>query len=200
MGLLDGFFKKRETIEDSDNGILGPTFLDGKVKLVENPVKLLSHEWRRQLQLSNHLFKIRYYGVLHEEYKSIIAGTEFAAPLVIAIEMGTGKEIVLFDGCKHGYNAMFCYTHTPEQLARKADTYYTDVDGNDAFEIFISTYNGIDYDEEFSKQLNPKGQLELANGEWVNFDTVKRNGFDGIQIRVKSRAGRSSIIISEELA
>jgi hypothetical protein len=199
MGLFDSF-KKRVTTEDSDNGVPGPTFLQGRVKVVENPVKLLGHEWRRQLQLDNHLFKIRYYGVLHEEHRSIIAGTDFAAPLVIAIEMGTGKETVLFDGCKHGYNAMFCYTNTPEQLSRKADNYYMDADGEDAFEITISTYNGIDYDEEFRKQLNAEGKLELVNGEWVDFETVKRNGFDGIQIRVTNRAGKSSLIISEELA
>lgn len=199
MGLFDSF-RKKNTLNNSDNGIPGPTFLEGKVKLVENPVKLLRHEWRRQLQTANHLFKIRYYGELHEEHKTVIAGTEFAAPLVIAMEMGSGKEFVLFDGCKHGYNAMFCYNHSPEQLERKADKYYIDADGNDAFEIIISTYNGIDYDEEFSKQLNAEGKLQLTSGEWVPFDTVKRNGFDGIQIRVTSRAGKTSIIISEELA
>ena len=199
MGLFDSF-RKKATTEDSDNGVPGPTFLEGKVKLVENPVKLLSHEWRRKLQLDNHLFKIRYFGVPHEEHKTVIAGTDFAAPMVIAIEMGTGREVLLFDGCKHGYNAMFCYTHTPEQLNRQPDNYYIDADGNDAFEVTISTYNGIDYDEEFSKQLNAEGKLELTNGEWVDFDTVKRNGFDGIQIRVTSRTGKTSIIISEELA
>jgi hypothetical protein len=199
MGLFDSF-KKKVTTEDSDNGIPGPTFLEGKVKLVENPVKLLSHEWRRKLQLDNHLFKIRYYGALHEEYKTVIAGTDFAAPLVIAMEMGTGKEVVLFDGCKHGYNAMFCYTNTPEQLARKADKFYIDAEGNDAFEITISTYYGIDYDEEFSKLVNKEGKLELVNGEWVSFGAVKRNGYDGIQIRLTNKAGKSFLIISEELA
>src|SRR5690348_9024880 len=125
MGLLD-IFKKDQTPNDSstDNGILGPTFLEGLTEHIQNPKDLHLHEWRRRLKSSKGYtkFKIKYYGQLHEEYKSLIIGTDFAPSLVFAVEESTGQEILLFDGCKHGYNALFCDTYTEEQIKNRPAT------------------------------------------------------------------------------
>lgn len=113
MGLLDIFKKQRKSNHSTtDNGVKGPTFLDGFTEHIHNPKDLHSHEWRRQLKATSGSmkFKIKFYGQLHEDCKELIVGTDFAPSLVIAEDTKSGQEILLFDGCKHGYNALFCDT------------------------------------------------------------------------------------------
>jgi len=204
MGLL-GILKKEQTPNSSstDNGVLGPTFLDGLTEHVQNPKDLHSHEWRRRLRTPNGQtkFKIKYFGELHEDYKNLIIGSDFAPSLFFAVDVASGKEILLFDGCKHGYNAMFCDTYTEEQIKnRPATNYYIDEDGNDTFEIIISTYNGIDYDDEFASEVDENGLIELIDGSKVQFSSVKRNGYDTLQIWATNKNGEAIEIVSEELA
>lgn len=204
MGLLD-IFKKDQTPNNSstDNGVLGPTFLEGFTDHIQNPKDLHSHEWRRRLKMPNgqSKFKIKYFGALHEDYKNLIIGTDFGPSLVFAVDISTGQEILLFDGCKHGYNALFCDTYTEEQIKnRPATNYYIDEDGNDTFEIVISTYNGIDYDDEFGSEVDEDGLIELVDGSKVKFNTVIRNGYDTLQIWATNKDGITIDIVSEELA
>jgi hypothetical protein len=204
MGLFNIFKKDNKSITlTTENGVLGPVFLDGLTEPIENPKNLLPHEWRRRIKTpaGQTKFKIRFYGQLHEEYKSLIVGTEFAPSLVIAIDSATGQEILLFDGCKHGYNALFCDTFTNEQVNnRPATNYYRDEDGNDTFEIIISTYNGINYEEEFSDQIDENGLIELIDGSKTEYEKVKRNGYDSLQIWVVTANAKTIEIVSEELA
>ena len=204
MGLLDMFKKdSKPNNSTTDNGVLGPTFLDGLTEHIQNPKDLHSHEWRRQLKSTSgeKKFKIKFYGQLHEEYKNLIVGTDFAPSLVFAIDVSTGQEILLFDGCKDGYNALFCDTYTDEQIKnRPATNYYADQDGADIFEIIISTYNGVDYDDEFADQVDENGLIELVDGTKIEFEKVKRNGYDTLQIWVTNENGKTIDVISEELA
>ena len=189
--------------QTTDNEVLGPTFLDGLTEHIQNPKDLHSHEWRRQLKSTSgeKKFKIKFYGQLHEDYKNLIVGTDFAPSLVFAIDVSTGKEILLFDGCKHGYNALFCDTYTDEQIKNRPTTnYYADQDGMDIFEIIISTYNGVDYDDEFTDQVDENGLIELVDGTKIEFEKVKRNGYDTLQIWVTNENGKSIDVVSEELA
>jgi len=204
MGILD-IFKKENKLSNStsDNGVLGPTFLEGLTKHIQNPKDLHSHEWRRQLITTsgNAKFKIKFYGQLHEEYKNLIVGTDFAPSLVFAVDPSTGQEILLFDGCKHGYNALFCDTFTEEQIINRPVTnYYQDKDVNEIFEIVISTYNGIDYDDEFADQVDENGLIELINGTKIEFEKVKRNGYDTLHIWATNDNGKTIDFVSEELA
>ncbi len=149
MGLFD-LFKKKEnsSIPTTDNGILGPTFFDGLATHIDNPKDLHSHEWRRQLKTKTGQtqFKIKFYGQLHIEYNNLIVGTDFAPSLVYAVDSKNNEEILLFDGCSHGYDAIFCNTYTNEQINnRLASEFYIDQDGNDTFEIIVSSYNGFDF-------------------------------------------------------
>ncbi|MFT3947865.1 MAG: hypothetical protein QM763_12925 [Agriterribacter sp.] len=204
MGFLD-IFKKSDKSKNTttENGVLGPTFLDGLTEQIENPKGLHSHEWRRRLKSTSRQtkFKIKFYGQLHEEYSNLIVGTDFAPSLVFAEDNSTGQEILLFDGCKHGYNALFCDTFTDEQIKnRPATNYYTDKDGKNTFEIVISTYNGIDYEDEFADQVDDNGQIEIIDGTKIDFETVRRNGYDTLQIWVTNENGKTIDIVSEELA
>ena len=204
MGILDIFkMDNKPNNSTTDNGVLGPTFLDGLTKNFENPKELHSHEWRRKLKTtSGHTkFKIKFYGQLHEEYKNLIVGTDFAPSLVFAVDNVTGQEILLFDGCKHGYNALFCDTFTDEQITnRPATNFYTDQYGKDTFEIVVSTYNGVDYDDEFADQVDKNGLIEIIDGTKIEFEKVKRNGYDTLQIWATNDNGKTIDFVSEELA
>ncbi|MEP2279873.1 hypothetical protein [Maribacter sp.] len=205
MGIF-GMSKKgsnKSHVFDTDNGVLGPTFLEGITEHIENPKELHSHEWRRKLSSpsGNSKFKIKYYGELHEDYNNLIVETNFAPALIVAVHVVSEVESFLFDGCKHAYNAMFCDTFTKEQITNRPITnHYKDSKGNDIFEITISTYNGIDYEDEFREEVDENGLLELIDGTKIDFDSVKRNGYDSLQIWATNNNGEIMELVSEELA
>jgi hypothetical protein len=94
----------------TDNGIPGPIFLEGLTEQITDPSDLHDHEWRRRLrsQSGKNKFRIKYYGDLLSDKNRIITCTDFSQALVFAVDVETGQEILLFDGCKHGYNALLC--------------------------------------------------------------------------------------------
>ncbi len=222
MGIFDFFKSKKGNHHDvkheepkekkpkvevaAPNKLMGPTFLDGCTVPYSRTQKLEKFEWLGQLQLpsgqSN--FRIKYFGRRNQKYPNLIVGTDFAPALVIAEDESTGQEILLFDGCKHGYNAMFCDSYSAEQINnRVADQYYVDKEGRDTFAIGISAYYQIDYEDEsegFVGELDENGMLELPDGRKVEFETVKRNGFDVYQIFVMDVSGKTVEILSEELS
>ncbi|MCW2120512.1 hypothetical protein [Flavobacterium sp. 7A] len=204
MGLLDIFKKdNKPNSPTTDNGVLGPTFLDGLTEHIKDPKNLYSHEWRRQLKTASGQtkFKIKFYGQLNEDNKNLIVRTDFSPSLVLAVDNSTGQEILLFDGCKHGYNALFCNTYTDEQIKnRPATIYYTDQDGKDTFEIVISTYTGIDYNNEFVDEVDENGLIEIIDGTKIEYEKVKRNGYDTLQIWATNDNGKTIDFVSEELA
>src|SRR5687767_13976334 len=109
MGLFD-IFKKEAKVKRPDKGIAGPTFFDGLTENVIDPKNLQRHEWRRKLKSGSEQdrFKIKFYGQRHSKYSNLIVATDFAPALIYAVDPATAEEILLFDGCRHGYNAMFC--------------------------------------------------------------------------------------------
>ncbi|MCR1025828.1 hypothetical protein NQT66_13480 [Cellulophaga baltica] len=204
MGIFD-IFKKEKSNSNSttENGILGPTFLEENIEHISNPRELHSHEWRRKLKSKNGetFFEIKYYGQLHSDYKNLIVGTDFAPAKIIAVNISNKSEYLLFDGCKHGYNAMFCDKYSDEQINNRIpDKIYNDEKGNSKFELIISTYNGIDYEDEYKDEVDSNGEIELINGQKVDFEKVKRNGFDTLQIWTINKNGNKIEIVSEELA
>ncbi|RBW61955.1 hypothetical protein DS884_02830 [Tenacibaculum sp. E3R01] len=147
------------------------------------------------------IFRIKYYGELHSKYKNLIVQTEFAPSKIIAVDVSNEEEFLLFDGCFHGYNAMFCDKYSEEQIKnRKAENVYTSENGNERFELIISTYYGIDYEDEFREVVDSNGKIELISGKKIDFEEVKRNGFDTLQIWGINENGVKMEIVSEELA
>ncbi|NUY82491.1 hypothetical protein HUK80_16415 [Flavobacterium sp. MAH-1] len=188
---------------EQQNPLEGPTFFEGVTEDILNPVNLEPHEWRKKLKstIGGMKFRIKYYGKQHQEYPNLIVSTDFAPAFVVAVCETSGQEITLFDGCRFGYNALFCDTFTHEQLHdRPLDRFYKDATGNEVFEIVISTYNGIDYDDEFGDLVDEDGMIELADGSLTEFDTAKRDGFDTMQVWITDNRGETYELISEELA
>lgn len=204
MGLFD-IFKKKDKKDPSttDNGIPGPTFLDGLTEHIAHPHDLQKHEWRRTLKAASgqRKFKIRFYGELHKDYPTLIVGTDFAPPLIFAVDVSTGQEILLFDGCKHGYNAMFCDAYSKEQHDNRPVTnFYKDPNGHETFGITVSTYNSLYIDDELSEEVDENGFIELLDGSKVELSIAKRNAYDTLQISGMTDNGDIVEIVSEELA
>lgn len=207
MGLFD-FLKKDKTTSTltTDNGLFGPTYLEDFTEHIAETKKVEPFEWRRKLisKSGSSKFKIKYYGQLHNKFDTLIVATEFAPALVIAQDISSGQEILLFDGCKNGYNPMFCDEFTNEQINnRPADNLYFDKDNNDCFEIILSAYYQINFDDEsedFLDQVDENGFIELLDKSKIEFDKAKRNAFDVFQVIVITENGRQLEVVSEELS
>lgn len=165
-----------------------------------NPEAWIEEEWTGKLQTGeghsrSYLF---YYGELMDD---LIAATDFAPQLIVAEDAVTGQRYLLFDGCKHGYDAMLCDTYSDEQRNNRTPLLpYIDPDGEDTFEIRITVYYKVDWDEEFSEDADEQGRLELISGERCSITEAKRNGFDALSITVVNSSGLETEVAQEELA
>ena len=204
MGLFDIFSKnKKGNPSTTHNEVLGPTFLEKYTDQIDNPIKLEAKKWRRKLktELGQTEFQIKYCGELHKDCKNLIVGTDMKPAKIFAVDITNGNEILLFDGCYHGYNAMFCDEYKDNQIKNRiADKIYIDKSGNDSFELIISTFNTIDYEYELKEEVDKNGNIELINGLNTNFENVKRNGFSALRIWSVAKNGIKTEIVSEELA
>lgn len=183
---------------------LPPTYYENFVTYDnENYFKdLIDIEWRGQIKSStnNKKFRIKYYGEIFEQY-NLIVNTDIAPELIFAEDIETNEQILLFDGCKHGYDAMFCDTFTPEQINdRPLSNTFADKDGNEVFEILVTVYYNIDYNEELEEFQNEDGNVELISGEIISLDTLFRNGFDFASINLINEKGEKQTIFEKELA
>lgn len=179
-------------------------------------------EWRAQIQSSTggRLFKIKYYGELyrwevkqeprhiefHEKnygknFNGLITNTDEAPELIYAVDVHTGEEILLFDGCRQGHDNYFCNEWTPEQLNnRTAAQEYADAAGNSVFEIVLHAWFNIDYEDELDTFLNEAGELRLITGEKTDLAHLQRNGFDAFAIDAYTEQEEFVSIHSAELA
>ncbi len=159
-------------------------------------------EWRAQIQssLGNKKFRIKYYGNLNEEL-NLICHTDFSRALVLGEDIETKEEIVLFDGCKFGYNGMFAEHYSKAQIEnRPTEKFLVDKDGNDIFEILVSVCYNIPYDEEMDNFINEHHMVELISGDLITAEELERNGFDWIYVYAINEEGNFWAIVDEELA
>ena len=80
---------------------------------------------------------------------------------------------------------------------------YQDQDGEDTFAVVLSAYYQIDYEDEeegYLDEVDSQGNIALRDGRQMPFAEAQRNGFDCFQIAVTNRLGRTTEVISEELA
>lgn len=141
-------------------------------------------------------FIIEYYGEFLSDDNKVIVQTDFAPQLVMATEPTSGESIVLFDGTKHGYNAMFCDEYSNQQIENRPLVKLSD----DLYSVKFEIFYGIDYVEEKEDFINDNDEIELINGEIINFETLQNNGFDALVINLIDNNGREFEIVNEELA
>ena len=130
-------------------------------------------------------FRIRYYGEL---YDGLITDTEDAPAKIVAVEPESGREILLFDGGRHGYNAMLCDEHDEETLANRP---LQDLDDT-LYQIEIYAFYNIDYAAE--------REVELTNGEVIDFERLQQDGMDALAIELINPQGQRREIVNESLA
>lgn len=147
----------------------------------------------------NTLFQIVFYG--NTDKNSEIIDTDYAPALLRANEPISGASFILYDGCIHGYNPLFVYEFTEQQLNRRADKIYTDKYGNDLFEIEVEVwYQQVGFDEEMLEETDEMGMIELPSGRSISLDKARCDAFNSIEIKIRSPKGRSKVLFSMESA
>ena len=141
---------------------------------------------------TNELYEIHFFGSLFEEH--MICGmydekNEISNPcMIVAKCIHTGKEILLYDGAKYGYNPMFCDEIHLEDIKKRSLSKLEIPNSN----IEIDFAYNIDFDED--------DFTETINGEKISFEEVKRNGFDYIKITAIDELDTKRVICELELA
>ena len=154
-----------------------------------------------QSKNGNSLFEVYYYGDLFEvkgEKLPFIVDNKTGIPCkIVAKDTETGEEILLFDGYRHGYNAMFCEEFDPEEVEKRTLVKYDIA----PCKIHIDFGYSIDYEEEKEDyEVDEENRVTLINGENIPWEEVKRNGFDYISIICETENGEKAEIVSLELA
>ena len=154
-----------------------------------------------QSKNGNTLFEVYYYGDLFEvKRKKLprIVDNKTGIPCkIVAKDTETGEEILLFDGYRHGYNAMFCDEFDPEEVEKRTLVKYNIA----PCKIHIDFGYSIDYEEEKEDyEVDEEDRVTLINGENIPWEEVKRNGFDYISIVCETENGEKAEIVSLELA
>ena len=154
-----------------------------------------------QSKNGNSLFEVYYYGDLFEvkgEKLPFIVDNEAEIPCkIVAKDTETGEEILLFDGYRHGYNAMFCDEFDPEEVEKRTLVKYDIA----PCKIHIDFGYSIDYEEEKEDyEIDEDDRVTLINEENISWEEVKRNGFDYISVVCETENGEKAEIVSLELA
>jgi hypothetical protein len=192
---------------------LAPTYLD-KFAFDDKsdlPNTYRECEWRGKIKSStnNTRFKIKFYGeIFKKSFKGdvlsehgLIGNTDFSSSLVYAIDIISGEQILLFDGCKHGYDALFCDIYTQEQIGnRPLTSFYTDNNKLDIFEVEIKVCHNKDYQDEFGNEIEEKGGLETIHGEIITLETLNRDGYDYFELILTNANGNEIVALAQELA
>lgn len=154
-----------------------------------------------QSKNGNTLFEVYYYGDLFEvkgKKLPFIVDNEAEIPCkIVAKDTETGEEILLFDGYRHGYNAMFCEEFDLAEVEKRTLVKYDIA----PCKIHIDFGYSIDYEEEKEDyEVDEADRVTLINGENIPWEEVKRNGFDYISIICQTENGEKAEIVSLELA
>ncbi|MBF0715673.1 hypothetical protein [Gemelliphila palaticanis] len=149
----------------------------------------------------NELYEIYFYGLLLEEH--MICGLYdeendmSKTCLIVAKCIHTGKEILLYDEAKYGYNPMFCDEINLEDIKNRPLSKLEIP--NSKIEVDFA-YN-INFDEEKEDfEFDEDDITETINGEKISFEEVKKNGFDYIKITVIDELDTKRVICELELA
>lgn len=152
-------------------------------------------------QSYNELFEIYYFGELVSD--TVIRGifdeeTGTEKPCIIMAKcVKTGKEILLFDQAKYGYNSLFC-DEFDKDFVQNCPLTKLEIPNS---KIRIDIAYNIDFDEEKEDyELDENNCLESINGEVISWEEVKQNGFDYIKILATDENGKENIICELELA
>ena len=149
----------------------------------------------------NEFFDIYYFGELDSNAVITEIFDEKTSTIkpckVVAKCIQTGKEILLYDQLKYGYNSLFCDKFDLEVFDNRP-LVKLDIPNS---KIKIDLGYSIDYDEEKEDfEFDDNDYLETINGEEISFEDVKKDGFDYIKISVIDEDKVIREILNLELA
>lgn len=122
--------------------------------------------------------EIYYYGELVPNGKMPLIGEGEHGCLIVARDPATGEEFVVFDGAKHGYDAMFCNDPIGD-VERKLEL-YDFAKGK----IAVTFGYAIDYeDEKDDYTFIGNNEVELVDGTYLDWDKAKSIGFDWLSMK-----------------
>ena len=148
----------------------------------------------------NDRFEIWYYGdlfMVSGEKRNYIVDTDFAPMKIVAKNIETNEEILIFDGTKHGYDNMFCDIYTEEQINNR-ELKKSDIP---ASVIVLELGYSIDYeDEKDYYDFDENKNVILADGSRMSWGDVICNGFDYLAISYINENGEKIQFVDCELA
>ena len=141
-------------------------------------------------------FEIYYYGELENGY---ITGLEptFSNIKIVAKSVNSKEEILLFDETVHGYNAMFCDSHSNEEKNNRT----LEKLNVPASKIKLTFGYSIDYDSE--KELydfDENGNVNLIDERKITWQQLLCDGVDWVSIFLIDEYGNEQPIVDAELA
>ena len=105
-----------------------------------------------------------------------IVDAEFPC-LIIAKDIATGETFTVFDGMRHGYDAMFCHEACSD-IKREIKLY-----DHCAGKVQITLGYSIDYEEEKPEyEFNENGEVILMYGA-LDWEQAKSIGFDWLSLK-----------------
>jgi len=191
---------KPNKILNKEGVFLGPTYLETFTTKIKSNKELENIEWKAKLNFQCN--QIKFYGItklFYKDTKLLIISSNYSKQMIVAKGI-KGNEVLLFDACKHGYNAMFCDKFSLEQIKNRPINQIYPIK-NQSFEIIISAYYQIDFDDELEHyEVDENGLIETMNGSAISIAELKRNAFDCFQILIKYNKGEVYSILEEETA
>lgn len=127
----------------------------------------------------NSNLEIYYYGQLLEIQKSLLVVDGEHPCLILAKDPLTNEEFIVFDGAKHGYDAMFC--NEVEKDIKRDLVRYEKYSG----EIEITLGYSIDYEEEKEEYEFTEDNKVILKYGTMDWEEAKSIGYDWINLKFK---------------
>jgi len=182
-----GWFSKKQTAVSAD---LLPNHYTPHAKNVTKGSDGLN--FQLAAQDGTDLFEILYYGNLIG--KTLISGTEDAPMRAVARAVSTGQEILIHDGCIHGYDNLAWQEHAG------ADKIKRDLKMSEfgIGKVFLHMQTLPDDEDEWEKDEN--GLVTSDHGRKYRWEDFKRNAITWLSVDFVTEKGKKINIVDEELA
>jgi hypothetical protein len=209
MGLFNIFQKKDKKQERGKQDSLklqGPKYLRDYLtpltsEIVGNfKIKNPNVQWIGQLISTgqNRHFQIKYYGdIMNDE---TIIDTDKGVQQIIAVDIDSNEEILLFDKMIHGWNGFVCNTYQDQKnVDRKANKLYMSKNNNCNFRIVLLAFYNKGTSQELIESATPTGEVQMENGLTLKVQDAFDDAFDAIAIFAIDSHGNKFEIVNEEL-
>lgn len=210
MGLFNFFQKKDNKQKQGQQGSLklqGPKYLREQLTPLTSDIlgnfknKYPDVQWIGQLISTgqNRRFRIKYYGDLMND--ETIIDSDKGVQQIIAVDIESNEEILLFDKMIHGWNGFVCDSYQDQNsVDRKAIKLYKSKVNTYNFRILLLAFYNNGTRQELLELATSEGEIQLENGLTLKIQDAFDDAFDAIVIYAIDDKGNKFEIVKEELA